>query len=142
MTDLGWTRGVIAAAWLAVALGCGGGNKGADSADDAAAEGKAGAWSGSLAPGTEVCVSGTSGVRYVLDDLLTERGLENSGDCMVADVEFEELGEEGAWELKYRATGEEWQSCKSSDPDRTAFLRECLGSLGAEVQGGGGEEVE
>ncbi|MBW2459652.1 MAG: hypothetical protein JRI68_34485, partial [Deltaproteobacteria bacterium] len=118
MTDLGWTRRVVAAAWLVVALGCGGGSKPADSADDAAGETQSADWTGSLGPGTEVCVSGTSGVRYVIDDLLTERGLENSGDCMVADVEFEELGDAGAWELKYRATGEPWQSCKSTEQER------------------------
>jgi len=149
VSDLGWKTGVIGAACIALAVGCGGGKKDADSADSADATGsKDGSsasgkpvFKGSLDAGTEVCITASSGVRYVIEDLLEERGLTVAGDCMLVDVELEEVGEAGAWELKYRAPGGEWQSCKSAVEERTAFLRECLGSLGAEVQAGG-EDVE
>ena len=125
-----WVKAGIAAALLALVLGCGG-KKQADSAADAAVQ--EGAWAGSLDPGTAVCLSEIAGVRYVIEDVLTELSLELADDCIGAEVELEEVGDAGAWELKYRAVGEKWQSCKSQEQERAGFLRECLGSLGAMV---------
>ena len=116
-------------------VGCGGGDKKkVDSADDAAAD--QATWAGELKAGTSVCLAGTAGVRYVFEDALSERSLELAEDCIAAEVELEETGEEGAWELKYRAIGDKWESCKSQEQERAAFLGECLGSLGASTDAG------
>ena len=128
-----WTACVLSAS---LALACGGSEKKAESADDADDAVAEKAWAGELKPGTPVCLAGTAGVRYVLEDALAERQLELGEDCLSAEVELEEAGEGGAWELKYRAVGEEWQSCKSKEQERLAFLGECFGSLGAQIGGG------
>jgi len=123
----------IATVALVVANGCGATEKKADSADEAAAD--QAAWAGELKAGTSVCMT-TNGVRYVLEDALTERQLEVAEDGLSAEVELEETGDSGAWELKYRAVGEKWESCKSDVDDRSVFLGECLGELGAQIGGG------
>jgi hypothetical protein len=79
--------------------------------------------------GSSVCVSNLLGVRYAIEDVLEEVGLKVTGDCMFADVEIAEQGEPGAFELKYRALGEEWQSCKSTAQDRIAFVKECTDAI-------------
>lgn len=89
--------------------------------------------------GSSVCVSELLGVRYAIEDVLEEFNLNVTGDCMFADVEIAEHGEPGAYEMKYRAVGEQWQSCKSKASDRVAFIKECADAIITSSGGGGGE---
>lgn len=79
--------------------------------------------------GSSVCVSNLLGVRYAIEDVLEQMGLKVTGDCMFADVEIAEHGEPGAFEMKYRTIGGEWQSCKSKADDRQQFVRECTDAI-------------
>ncbi len=92
--------------------------------------------------GSSVCVSNLLGVRYAIEDVLEEMGLKVTGDCMFADVEIAEHGEPGSFEMKYRAVGEEWQSCKSKKNDRVEFVRECTDAIVTTSAGGGEGEGE
>lgn len=92
--------------------------------------------------GSSVCVSNLLGVRYAIEDVLSEMGLKVTGDCMFADVEIAEHGEPGAFEMKYRTVGGEWQSCKSKATERQDFVRECTDAIVTTSSGGGETETK
>ncbi len=106
---------------------------------DAAEGGGATATGTKVEEGSSVCVSDLLGVRYAIEDVLKEAGLKPTGDCMFADFEVSEQGEPGEFELKYRAIGDKWQTCKSAAEDRIAFVRECMDAIITSGGGGGGE---
>ncbi len=128
---------------LAVSLvACGNGSNGPDPKDGSNGKPGEGPKAGATAAGAKVeegstvCVSNLLGVRYAIEDVLEEQGLKVTGDCMFADVELAEHGEAGNFELKYRALGGEWQSCKSTANDRVAFVKECTDAI-IGTKGGG-----
>ncbi len=126
----------MAIAVLAMCTACGKtGGKGAEAPDGEEGAGEDGAadegGGAQIAEGTKVCISGFVGVRYQLKDAITERGLEMAQDCMFADIEVAEEGDTGAWVLKHREVGGDWKECKSSAEDRTEFINECFGAMGA-----------
>lgn len=129
---------------LAVSLAaCGPSSEGPDpktgaDAKDGATTGGATAGGKKVEEGSSVCVSDLLGVRYAIEDVLEAAGLKVTGDCMFADVEIAEHGEPGGFEMKYRAIGEEWQTCSSKASSRTAFIKECTDAI---ISTGGGSDA-
>jgi hypothetical protein len=136
-------KGIVVAVTVLAIAACGSKSPtGAKSGDDADSPGSSSSSgeskaAGELAAGTSVCVSELVGVRYHLEDALTEHGLEPVADCMFADVQLEEGGEAGAYFLRFQRTGEsEWKRCDSTEEDRIAFLRQCTAEISASTGGG------
>lgn len=139
-----WLEIVLSVGLAGCLVACGGGNKGAASADDAAdgAEGgESGAKGGegsaaasTVDSGAAVCIEQTVGQRYLVEDALEEAGLEPVDSCLSADVMIQERGESGAYELRYQKVGAgEWQTCESALDKQRIFLETCI----QEMTGGG-----
>ena len=79
-----------------------------------------------IGEGTSVCVDGTLGQRYLVEEALEEAGLVPVDSCMAADVVVEEQGEPGGFLLRYQHVGDaEWATCESEGDDHVAFLQSC-----------------
>lgn len=120
--------------------GCGGGAAGGGGAESPAegakdGGGEAAAAEGgdavTVADGAKVCIRDTIGQRYLVEEALEEAGYAVADSCMTADVIVEELGEPGAFELRYQVVGgEEWESCKSELDNQRTFLSSCVSEMG------------
>lgn len=133
----GW---LFAAGLLIACGGSGGAGKGAASPDDADEASQDGDGKGSAAVTNDVssddaiCIDSTIGQRYLVEDALSEAGIETVDNCLTADVMLQERGESGAYELRYQKVGAgEWASCESSLEKQLDFLESCV----REIFGGG-----
>ena len=138
-------RAALVTGWIVAGgllMACGGGGaagKGAASGDDADAasgdgEGKPAAVTNDVSADDTICIDSTIGQRYLVEDALSEAGIETVDNCLTADVMLQERGESGAYELRYQKVGAgEWASCESSLEKQLDFLESCV----REIFGGG-----
>ena len=136
-------KGIVVAVTVFAVAACGSkpstGAKSGDDADSPGSSSSSGEAAAELEAGTSVCVSALVGVRYHLEDALSEHGLEPVADCMFADVQIEEGGEAGAYFLRFQRTGEsDWKRCDSAEEDRIAFLTQCTAEISVGADGGDG----
>lgn len=83
-----------------------------------------------IGQGTAVCIDGTLGQRYLVEDALEEAGLEPVDNCMAAEVVVQEQGEPGSFLLRYQHVGDaEWATCESEGDDHVAFLQSCTAEM-------------
>ncbi|HHH28149.1 MAG TPA: hypothetical protein ENK57_07365 [Polyangiaceae bacterium] len=83
-----------------------------------------------IGEGTSVCVDGTLGQRYLVEEALEDAGLVPVDSCMAADVVVEEQGEPGGFLLRYQHVGDaEWATCESEGDDHVAFLQSCASEM-------------
>jgi len=83
-----------------------------------------------VAEGAAVCVDGTLGQRYLVEEALEDAGLEPVDSCVTADVVVQEKGEVGSYLLRYQHVGDaEWATCESAVDDHRVFLQSCAAEM-------------
>ena len=126
-------RALIILSSVALLVGCAKAKQDhAASADDVADSGP----KGTLKAGTTVCIAEVVGVRYAIEDALTDNELAPEDSCMTADVQIEETGEQNAWTMRYQRIGDaKWLECKSDVPVREDFVAQCVSQMRSDLGG-------